>query len=73
MPDTEQLFSMDDNLPFNYQRTLSLLARITPSTAISTRVRRDPDGYYYQRGIVDECCKRPCSILTLLDYCNMGN
>lgn len=71
--DPEQLLHMGEDLPFNYQQSLAVLARLAPSTAMSPRVRRDSDGYWYQRGIVDECCKRPCSILTLLSYCNLGD
>lgn len=52
-------------------RTASGNSRTMVTSVGKPRTRRasDEHQWYVQRGIADECCKKPCSISTLLSYC----
>lgn len=39
------------------------------SSLHQSRTRREV--WIYQRGIIDECCKNPCTLATLLSYCSV--
>lgn len=54
-----------DELPFAYQR-YAYLGRLAPKTALGPRVRRQ---WIITRGIVDQCCRKPCSVQEMLNYC----
>lgn len=35
------------------------------------RVVRTSKNWYVHNGVVDECCKKPCTLNALLSYCRM--
>lgn len=55
-----------DSSPFSYQ-SMPFLASFGSATAMRPRVRRD--FWYLQRGVADECCRKPCTIQELKSYC----
>lgn len=70
--DTDYAYLSDeplaDSSPFSYQ-SMPFLANFGSAAAAlrAPRVRRDY--WYLQRGVVDECCRKPCSAHQLKSYC----
>lgn len=65
----DQQSQIMDELPYlNYaNQRYAFLSKLAPKTAIGPRVRRQ---YINPRiGIVDQCCRKPCSINEMLNYC----
>lgn len=59
-----------DDLPLQYQ-TYAYLSKLVPeAAALRPRVRRD---WVARRGVYDECCRKPCSVSELKNYCKRKN
>lgn len=59
-----------DDLPIQYQ-TYAYLSKLVPeAAALRPRVRRD---WVARRGVYDECCRKPCSVQELKNYCKRKN
>lgn len=66
----DQPAQLMDDLPIQYQ-TYAYLSKIAPeSMRGSSRVRRD---WVNRRGVYDECCRKPCSVQELRNYCKRRN
>lgn len=63
----DQQSQIMNELPFAYQR-YAYLAKLAPKTALGPRVRRQQI-YTSKTGIVDKCCRNPCSVQEMLNYC----
>jgi len=55
-----------DSSTFSYQ-SLPFLASFRSAAGLRPRVRRDY--WYLQRGVADECCRKPCTLQELKSYC----
>lgn len=61
----DQQSQIMDELPFAFQR-YAYLAKLAPKAALGPRIRRQ---FSPRSGVVDRCCRKPCSVQELLMYC----
>lgn len=61
----DQPSQLMEELPFAYQR-YAYLAKLAPENPIRTRVRRE---WSLRHGAYDQCCRKPCSVQELQNYC----
>ncbi|KAG4072518.1 hypothetical protein HA402_004607 [Bradysia odoriphaga] len=68
----DELYSNDeplaDSSPFSYE-SLPFLANFGSAAALRAPPRVRRDYWYLQRGVADECCRKPCTVQQLKRYC----
>lgn len=72
LEDDPNIQQLDAESPYTYKSS-PLITNLQSDTNRSTRrIRRQGDlSYVYIPGIVDECCKKPCTQAVLMSYCRV--